>query len=208
MWLMLSLVHTLKGVIHCRVTMKESEQTSLVSEWYSSWHRLVLQALTNRLGRREDVQDLAQEVYLRLLRADRLDLVRHPKSYLYRVAANVAQEWSMRSQQSRPHSSEGLEEMGTADIVVAPLEQKQISRNVQAALKKLPLECRMSLVLHARDDMTYQQIADHMQVTRRMVKRYVATGYRELRKQMSFDRKPSAGESGKTGKSENGWGQS
>ena len=43
-----------------------------------------------------EVQDLAQEVFLRLLRVSNPDLVRHPRAYMLRVAINVLQEWRRR----------------------------------------------------------------------------------------------------------------
>jgi DNA-directed RNA polymerase specialized sigma24 family protein len=42
------------------------------------------------------VQDLAQETYLRLLRARDLNEVRNPLAYLLQVASHVAMEWCDR----------------------------------------------------------------------------------------------------------------
>lgn len=164
----------------------KTESVALVADWHDRWHRMVLRTLSRKLNGRSEAQDLSQEVYLRLLRADRLDLVRHPQSYVYRVAVNVLQEWRLRAQQSKPHSDDGLEELESAENPEQRFEQKQVSDKVQKALRSLPPESRMALVLHCRDDMTYQQIADHMQVTRRMVKRYVANGYSALRAHMEI----------------------
>jgi len=43
-----------------------------------------------------DIEDLAQETYLRLLRARDLGSVRNPQAYLLRVAAHVISEWRDR----------------------------------------------------------------------------------------------------------------
>jgi len=50
------------------------------------------------------------------------------------------------------------------------------------------------LILHTRDNLTYEEIAVHMGVSRRAVKRYVANGYAVLREALvdlrSDDRSP------------------
>ena len=66
-------------------------------EWREQWHPFVLQILGRRLPVKADIADLAQEVYLRLLRVEKLDLVENPRAYVCRVAINIAQEWRMRA---------------------------------------------------------------------------------------------------------------
>ena len=43
----------------------------------------LLRYLASRLPNGEDAKDLAQETYLRLLRGNRGELVRHPEAYLF-----------------------------------------------------------------------------------------------------------------------------
>ena len=47
------------------------------------------------------MDDAAQEVFLRLLRYDRGELVENPQAYLFKVATNVAAEWSIRARRER-----------------------------------------------------------------------------------------------------------
>src|SRR5687768_14022872 len=61
-----------------------------------------------------DLDDVAQEVFLRLMRYPRSELVEHPQAYLFRMAANVAAERALRARHSRPHESEWLDDL-TAD---------------------------------------------------------------------------------------------
>jgi DNA-directed RNA polymerase specialized sigma24 family protein len=43
-----------------------------------------------------DARDLAQEAYVRLLRLERKDLIRDPRPYLYRIAANILYEYQLK----------------------------------------------------------------------------------------------------------------
>lgn len=57
------------------------------------WNRSLFQFLRRRVRSSVDVHDLAQETYLRLLRArDLNNEVRNPLAYLLQVASRVAME--------------------------------------------------------------------------------------------------------------------
>lgn len=165
--------------------MNHGQRAELVGDWYDRWHSLVVRLLSNKMSDRAEVQDLAQEVFLRLLRVDTIDLVKNPRAYLYRVAVNVAGEWRLRARQRKPHTSEELDELVSVEDLERTLEQRQTGDAVRRALGELPATWSEVLVLHCRDDMSYEQIADHLGITRRMVKRYVAKGYAEMRERMA-----------------------
>src|SRR5690349_14499794 len=58
----------------------------------------------------QTAEDLAQEVYLRILRFSPGEVVQQPQSYLYRIAANVVHDFNLRARASRlTYDSPGLE---------------------------------------------------------------------------------------------------
>lgn len=138
-------------------------------------------ALRSRLGDSPDLPDLAQEVFLRLLRIGRPELIRDPQAYVYRVALNVAQEWRLRAAQSKDHTSDGLDALESADEPEESTVSDERRGIVRRAVEDLPAATRSALLLHVHRDMTYEQVAEHMGVSRRAVKRYLANGYAALR---------------------------
>jgi iron complex outermembrane recepter protein len=66
---------------------------TLLVNWRKRWNRSLLQFIGRRVRTSVDVEDLAQETYLRLLRARDLADVRNPQAYLLRVASHVVSEW-------------------------------------------------------------------------------------------------------------------
>src|ERR1700734_2721881 len=93
---------------------------SLLLEWRQRWNRSLLQFLRRGLRSSVDVQDLAQETYLRLLRAPDLNEVRNPQAYLLQVANHVALEWCER--QPRSCSMVALDEDMLVDRQLPELE--------------------------------------------------------------------------------------
>jgi RNA polymerase sigma factor (sigma-70 family) len=68
---------------------------------FGNFSRGLRSFLLRRAAHSQDVEDLAQEVYLRLLRVADPQTVRCPQAYLYRVALNVLHEFSMHMHSRR-----------------------------------------------------------------------------------------------------------
>ncbi len=156
-----------------------------VAEWADAWHGDLLKFLTRRAVTHADAEDLAQEVYLRLLRVDRNDLVRQPRSYLLRIAANLLHEWRLKARQARPHDAQSLEDLESHDCPERDTMQLLRGQRLAEELQRLPPRVRAALVLQIRDGLSYEQIAAQMNVSQRMIKRYLLTAYAALRSRLS-----------------------
>ena len=69
--------------------MPPPSRSQLIAEWAGVWNAGLTRYLRRRLPGRIDPEDLAQEVYVRLLRVEQLEQIKEPQAYLYRVASNV-----------------------------------------------------------------------------------------------------------------------
>jgi RNA polymerase sigma factor (sigma-70 family) len=152
-----------------------------VRRWYQEWFKDVLRFFGRRGQSRADAQDLAQEVYLRLLRAENLTVVNHPRAYVHRIAANVLAEWTVRAPQAKPHGPEGLEDLLDPGDLTEELDTALRQQAVTAAVQQLPKLLRAALVLHCQEALTYPQIAVRLGASERMVKRYLKKAYAQLR---------------------------
>lgn len=148
-------------------------------DWYlTSEHRVRL-ALARRLNNPADIDDLAQEVFLRLLRVPR-PLVQNPEAYLYRMALNVAEDWRARAVNARDHSAP-VEQLAASEEPEGEVAQREQDSTIQRALDSLPFTARTAVLLHVVDGLSYYEVAAHMGVSRRAVQRYVSKGYEALR---------------------------
>jgi RNA polymerase sigma factor (sigma-70 family) len=154
---------------------------SLLLEWRQRWNRSLFQFLRRRVRSSVDVQDLAQETYLRLLRAHDLSEVRNPQAYLLQVARHVVLEWCDR--QPRSDSMVVLDEDMLVDGQLPELElDAQLSQQrLEEALASVSPMMRAVLLLRLRDERSYQEIAVELRITERQVRRYLARGYERLR---------------------------
>lgn len=164
-----------------------SGRSQRIAEWARHWNAGLTRYLRRRLPGRIDPEDLAQEVYVRLLRVEQIEHIKEPQAYLYRVASNVAQEWRMRAVHAKPHSDAELESLVAAATPESLLDDAQFKEQLDAALQTMTPMVRAVVYLKLREDLSHDEIAGHLSITPRMVRRMLTTGYAQLREHIEFD---------------------
>ena len=158
--------------------------------WFKRWRKPIRQWLSHRSSvPTADLDDLAQEVFLRLLRYSDDVAIDNPQGYLFRIAANVANEWQERARHRKPHDDSWLEDL---QIEFNDEPENAIAREVareymQEAVNKLPRRQREVLLLHVNEGLTYKQIAERQGLTYRVILRDLTRAYSQLRMQLKQD---------------------
>lgn len=145
-----------------------------------------LQRFIARRIRAADVRDVAQEVYVRLLRLSRTHLIRNPEAYLYRVASNLLYEFELNRRTDEAGLRRWSEEQATEaqHAVDASSEAIGAAARVRAALNELPPHHRAVLVMHRQEGMTYEEIGQRLMISPSTVKKYLRIGLRHLRERL------------------------
>jgi RNA polymerase sigma-19 factor, ECF subfamily len=154
---------------------------SMLAGWQQRWNRSLLRFLGRRVRSTVDIEDLAQEIYLRLLRARDLGDVRNPQAYLLRVASHVVVEW--RDHQPRPDLLVEIDDDALIDDCQPELElEASISEDrLNRTLASVSPTMRAVLLLRLRDERSCKEIAHELDITLRQVRRFLARGYERLR---------------------------
>jgi RNA polymerase sigma factor (sigma-70 family) len=143
--------------------------------------------LSKRVRSAADARDLAQEAYVRLLRLERKDLIRDPRPYLYRVAANILYEFELKRRADVVALASWSDEHRAdcaSGYVEGEVEALMLRRRLESVLSQLSPKCRAVLILHRREGMTYEEIGKKIGISVSMVKKYLAQGLRDCRKQL------------------------
>jgi RNA polymerase sigma-70 factor (ECF subfamily) len=143
-----------------------------------------------RVRRSADASDLTQEAYLRLLRADRAELIRNPEAYLYTVATNLIREQSALDHRWR-RSVDAADLPADPALVDFRTPEEAVDTDARLAriaglIDALPARFQTVLVLQYRDGLTYEQIAERIGVTTHAVKKYVMQGLALCRKRIQW----------------------
>jgi RNA polymerase sigma factor (sigma-70 family) len=183
--------HAREGDVQGRVAIAETNSRSgRLAGWFGVWRKPLRNWLFTRASiPATEIDDLAQEVFLRLLRYSDDVAVDNPQGYLFRIAANVANEWRDRSRVRRPHDRGWLDELRIepSGEPENAFEQDRVNACVRAAVERLPPRQREVLLLHVNDGLTYKQIARQLGMTYRMVLRDLTRAYGRLRSELKMD---------------------
>lgn len=161
-------------------------QPSRLTGWFRELHAPLKRYIQRhkRLAT-ADLDDVAQEVFLRLLRYDREQLIEEPRAYLFRIAANVVSEWSLRARERHAHDADWLDDLATEQDLAGDIEAGERRSEVRLAVSALPPRSREVLRLHFGEGLTRNEIATALQISPRMVKRDCAEAFSLLRNRLT-----------------------
>jgi RNA polymerase sigma factor (sigma-70 family) len=177
------------GTIACVTMPAAAPKQSLVERLFTE-HRATLQSFfVRRIRSNADAADLAQEVYLRMLRVRDLEAIRNPVPYLYTVANNLVKENAVldRRQASDVDIDEipAHEQLQTLPAFDGDLDATQRVARLGEVLKQLRPKCRAAVELRFTQGLSYREVAIHLGVSPQMAKKYVAQALGHCRRRMA-----------------------
>jgi RNA polymerase sigma factor (sigma-70 family) len=166
------------------IQRRSSDPDGLVERLVQDHGVDLLRFISRRLRSAVDARDLAQETYVRLLRLERKDLIRDPRPYLYRIAANILYEFEL----GRKADIDGMMRWSAEANADLDLEytdhdadRLMLSSRLESVLRGLSPKCRAVVILHRREGMTYEEVGQRIGLSTSMVKKYLAQGLKHCR---------------------------
>ncbi len=141
-----------------------------------------------RLGGQADVEDLVQELYLKVQGVD-AEAIDNPSAYLYRLASNLMLDRLRGQRRAGARDAEWRRgnhaSVGALDIVDAPdAESAVIARQRLArlteALKTLAPLTQQIFHLHKFDGLTHAETAERLSISRSAVEKHVSLALKHL----------------------------
>jgi RNA polymerase sigma-70 factor (ECF subfamily) len=168
--------------------LKVEDKQAFVAEVATRHGQRLRRYLAARLRNAADVPDLVQEVFLRLIRVRRHESIRNPEAYVMTVAGHVLHQHTLRTA-SAPESLSAVDvlvDLQTAIETdpVAQIDAQRRLQNLDLALERLAPNVRAAFVLHRRDGMTLEEIAQRLGASRSMVKKYLAKAVLQCREHL------------------------
>lgn len=131
-----------------------------------------------------EAEDLVQETLLRVFQhVGSLRVEERFLPWLFAIARNLARTAGSRRGRDPGHGTRELDPEQHLAGASADTggEARERLRRVEEAIRTLPEQQRRCLVLLARDEMSYQEVADLMHLSPRTVRNHLAAARRRLR---------------------------
>ncbi|QPF73256.1 sigma-70 family RNA polymerase sigma factor [Roseateles sp. DAIF2] len=160
--------------------MSGSEASQQIHALYSGHHGWLLSWLRRRLGDAQQAADLAQDTFVRLLAAQRLEGIAEPRAYLSTVAKGLLINWYQRQALERAY----LELLAQLPEPQVPSEEQryaalQALQRLDALLDALPPLVRRCFLLSQIEGLGYEAIAKRCEISLSSVNRYMKQAFRQ-----------------------------
>lgn len=150
--------------------------------------------------RREDIEDIVQETFLRALRAEGEEYVVVPRAFFFRVARNLAlNERSRGSNRLTDYMEDAPnpDVLGSTDQVTAEdrVHSQQKMAVFAEAVSLLPAQCRHVFLLRKLHGLSQKEVAERLGISTSTVEKHVAMGLvrcSEHLRQRGYEVGPSA----------------
>jgi RNA polymerase sigma-70 factor (ECF subfamily) len=164
------------GEIGLAIELTRNERT--FEELVALHQQKVLRTAYRLLGRLEDAQDAAQEVFLRLLKnLHRID--GDPQAWLYRVTVNICNDSYRRRTLTAEMAAETADPALDAEDVLVLEERKRL---LMEGLQTLPERERATVVLRDIEGLSTREVAAILNVEEVTVRSHISTARVKLAK--------------------------
>ena len=167
--------------------------TTAFEELVEKHQALVAGTVARMLGSNSDVEDIAQQVFIRVWKSARRYVPREKfTTWLLKITRNLVFNELRRTKRRAqvPLQPEGTGEDPTLkdDMILAPdasLLETELQRTIEEAILQLPEAQRMALVLRRYEQLSYEQIAEVLDLSVPAVKSVLFRARAELRSRLS-----------------------
>jgi RNA polymerase sigma-70 factor (ECF subfamily) len=148
---------------------------ALMARLYRDHNQALIRFLMTRVGSEQEAQDVAHEAYVRMLQLDTRGAVSYLSAYLFKTASNIAIDRVRRTQTGQRVHQSFSSSLGDAAFPAPEheLASRQELELIARYLEELPPKCRQAFYLHRIHDMSLDDIARELGVTKRMVHHYL-----------------------------------
>jgi RNA polymerase sigma-70 factor (ECF subfamily) len=151
---------------------------------FAEYGEFILSVIQAKVQDTEVVDDLFQDFFLSLVRRPLPDDLKNIKAYLYRSIINDIIDYTRRTKYKKLETS--YDEL-QCNITTNASAEKDMSNKEQAGKiydlidRKLPSSESTAVRLRYKENQNISEIAEHMNITKRSVARYVSSGLRTIR---------------------------
>jgi len=137
-----------------------------------------------RIVKQENVaEDLAQEVFLEVWRRKDTIRITSVQAYLRRAARNKALNY-IRDQKVRFDDDDTSQLRSPSVGIQRQLEASELQELIDQTIDELPERCRLVFVLSRYEELTYQEIADQLDISIKTVENQISKALKYLREQL------------------------
>lgn len=158
---------------------QKSHRISAVTAAFLEHQSFLKKFLSRYLYNRQDIEDVAQETYLRAYQAEQDKDIEQPKAFLFRIARNIAlTSLTKKSNQITDYIAD-LDDSLVIDTEATAENEVEARQNLGIyceAVAALPEQCRRVFLLRKVHGLSHKEISERMQLSVSSVEKHLLKG--------------------------------
>ena len=159
----------------------------VVDSLFRKYSERILNYISSRINNHEDAENLAQDVWLRILESEVELSPDTARSYIFRVATNLINDY-LRALYIRKGASEELQyanEYAATSTPDAEVSARQIAEMELRKVSTLPKQRRIIYTMSRFEDLNVAEIAERLSLSFRTVENHLRMGRHDVRNYIS-----------------------
>ncbi|MEW6998631.1 RNA polymerase sigma factor [Colwelliaceae bacterium BS250] len=157
-----------------------SNDTLFYKTYLSS--RKTISRLVARIVPPHEIEDIVQETYVRICQIENKENISSPKSFMYKIARNLALDYQ---KQAHVRLVDGIENMEALEQLLSNHHKDEMYDNALTniefshfceAVRQLPVQCRKVFVLKKVYGYSQREIAAQLNLSESTVEKHISTG--------------------------------
>lgn len=163
------------------LSLQQGDQQSFDLIFKSYWNPLLLY-LSKLVKDREDAEDLLQNIFFNLWNRGRAGDIQHLETWLYGAARKSALFYHRTQNNQKKLIASILQHIQEEGFSLADEQQgKELQLIIDKEIEKLPLKMREVFLLSRREQLSYKEIAELLNISDQTVKKQVSNALGILR---------------------------
>ena len=166
---------------------RPDESAAIVQRLYGDFERPLKGYFGKRIRDRSQVDDMVQDVFVRLSKRDDLTELERPEAYIFHIAANLVRDRARRKITHRSFTKDLSDRNENFIEEISPERVLQGKRRVlalQNALNELPERTRVIFVLQRFEEFTYKEIGKRLNISTSSVEKHMMQAIKHIKQRM------------------------
>ena len=172
----------------------ETTKKSQISQAFVEQQRSLKAFISRFVRGPQDIDDIAQETFVRAFLAEQKGGIQHPKAYIYRVARNLAFEiLTKKSTQLTSYIEDSCDLsllQSGEDVESTAIVMEKFDR-VKVAIAEMPPQCQRVFIMHKVYGFKYKEISQQLGISVSTVEKHIMTGLKKCKQSVKSQEEPN-----------------
>ena len=167
------------------LTRLQTGEHAVLEELFQTHYPMVCKSIHRFIKDKSLVEDLAQEVFIRLWqKRNQINVTQSFAAYIRRMAINEALGHIRKSKRYQIEEFDTKRHEGSGNGIEEQYLYGELKSNINQAIDTLPPRCKLIFQLSRFEDMTYKEIAQKLEISIKTVENQMGKALKILREKI------------------------